>query len=154
MLFNQKPFLATSTPPSFSYTDLCCFTLYPYSTPHSISTVNTPVSFASLHPLPPSNPALCSPFPLAFSYTALRCFFPPPFPTQPHSLLLHLSHLTPSFLWCTIGQIRKKQTNSYLINHCPTSEGVSEVSERCERTSERTIEWPSTSVCILGCSRP
>ena len=61
--------------------------------------------------------------------------------------------------------------------HCPTSEGVSEVSEwvnewaqrrarakravrskrtseRCERTSERTSEWPSTSFCILGCFRP
>ena len=38
--------------------------------------------------------------------------------------------------------------------------GVSEASspeqasERCERTSERTSEWPSTTVCILGCFRP
>ena len=46
----------------------------------------------------------------------------------------------------------------------PTSEGVGEVSERavrskrtserCEQTSERTSEVPSTSVCILGCFRP
>ena len=28
------------------------------------------------------------------------------------------------------------------------------MSERCERTSERTSEWLSTSVCILGCSGP
>ena len=35
--------------------------------------------------------------------------------------------------------------------HFPMSEGVS---ERCERTSERTSEWPSTTVCILGCYRP
>ena len=27
-------------------------------------------------------------------------------------------------------------------------------SEQCERKSERTIEWCSTSVCILGCSGP
>ena len=61
--------------------------------------------------------------------------------------------------------------------HFPTSEGVSEVSERankwaqrrarakravrskwtserCEQTSERTREWPSTYVSILVCSRP
>ena len=30
---------------------------------------------------------------------------------------------------------KKQRQNSYLINHCPTSEGVSEVSER---TSERS----------------
>ena len=56
----------------------------------------------------------------------------------------------------TMGQKRRKhRINSHLINHCPTSEGVSEVSERanewaqwrvqaserCERTSE---QWPST----------
>jgi len=29
-----------------------------------------------------------------------------------------------------------------------------QTSERCERTSERTSEWPSTSICILGCYRP
>ena len=53
------------------------------------------------------------------------------------------------------------------IIHFPTSEGVSErrerakravwskqTSERCERTSERTSEWPSTYVSILVCSRP
>ena len=61
--------------------------------------------------------------------------------------------------------------------HFPTSEGVSEVSERanewaqqrarakravrskrtserCEGTSERTSEWPSSYVSILVCSRP
>ena len=68
----------------------------------------------------------------------------------------------------------KTQTNSHLIIPFPTSEGVSEVSERsggcerieqsrlrskrmyerCKRTSERTSEWPITSVCILGCYRP
>ena len=72
---------------------------------------------------------------------------------------------------------KKHWMNSHLIIHCPTSEGVSEVSERankwaqrrarakravrskwtserCERTSERTSEWPSTTVCIFGCYRP
>ena len=45
--------------------------------------------------------------------------------------------------------------------HFPTSSGVSElagwskrISERCERMSERTSEWPSTYVSILVCSRP
>ena len=28
------------------------------------------------------------------------------------------------------------------------------MSERCERTSEQTSEWPSTYVSILACSRP
>ena len=28
------------------------------------------------------------------------------------------------------------------------------MSERCARMSERTSEWPSTTVCILGCYRP
>ena len=32
--------------------------------------------------------------------------------------------------------------------------GASSTSERCEQTSERTSEWPSTPVCILGCSGP
>ena len=74
----------------------------------------------------------------------------------------------------TVGQSRKKhRINSHLINHCPASEGVSErvsaaewatecsgcakrvvwskqTSEPCERTSEVTSEWPSTSVCIIG----
>ena len=27
-------------------------------------------------------------------------------------------------------------------------------SERCERMSEQTSKWPSTSICILGCYRP
>ena len=49
---------------------------------------------------------------------------------------------------------KKHNQNSHLIIHFPTSEGMSEVSEWCERTSERTSEWPSTSVCILGCYRP
>ena len=42
---------------------------------------------------------------------------------------------------------KKHRQNSHPIFHCPTS-------ERCERTSERASEWPSTSVCILGCYRP
>ena len=43
-----------------------------------------------------------------------------------------------------MGQNRKKhRLNSHLIIHCPTTKGVSEVSERCGRTSERTSEWPS-----------
>ena len=48
----------------------------------------------------------------------------------------------------TVGQNRKKhRIKSRLIIHCSTS-------ERCERTSERTSEWPSTSVCIFGYSGP
>ena len=35
------------------------------------------------------------------------------------------------------------------IIHFPTSKGVSEVSERCERMSEQTSELPSTPICIL-----
>ena len=83
------------------------------------------------------------------------------------------------FLPFTIVENGKKhRQNSHLINHCPTSEGVSEVSERaservsaaegaservvrskrtserCERTSERTSEWLSTPICILGYSGP
>ena len=78
----------------------------------------------------------------------------------------------------TMGQNRKKHSiNSHPIIYCPTIEGVSKVSEqanervqrstrgkrvvrnkqmseRCERTSKRTSEWSSTSVCILGCSGP
>ena len=75
-----------------------------------------------------------------------------------------------------MGQNRKKnirRMNNQLIIHCPTSEGVSKVSEgvsevserankcsggreRSEQSgaSERTSEWPSTLVCILGCSGP
>ena len=52
-------------------------------------------------------------------------------------------------LWSKIEK-KKHRQNSNLINHFPTSEGVSEVSERA---NERT-EWPSTSFCILGCFRP
>ena len=38
-------------------------------------------------------------------------------------------------MYCTVGQIRRKhRINSRLINHCATSEGVS------ERTSERSGE--------------
>ena len=85
---------------------------------------------------------------------------------------------------CTVGQNRKKhRINAHPIIHCPTSEEVSEVSERanlwvqrsarakqvvwskrtserCERCKwcERTIEWtserPSTPICILGWSGP
>ena len=63
------------------------------------------------------------------------------------------------------------------MSHCPTSEWVSELSERakkwaqrsarskwvvwskwtserCELTSNQTSEWPSTTVCILDCSGP
>ena len=78
----------------------------------------------------------------------------------------------------TMGQIRKiHRINSYLINHCPTSEGVSEMSERmseqaqrsvrakrvvrseqmserCVRTSERRSKWPTTYVSIHGSSEP
>ena len=83
-----------------------------------------------------------------------------------------------SFFCLTMVENRKKhRQNSQLIILFPTSEGASEVSEqanewvqrrarakravrsketseRCERMSERTSEWPSTSVCILGCFRP
>ena len=45
--------------------------------------------------------------------------------------------------------------------HCGTKPGHFETSiihfptsERCERTSERTSEWPSTYISILVCSRP
>ena len=81
-----------------------------------------------------------------------------------------------SALWSKM----KKKTNriySYPIIHFPTSEGVSEVSkradarggqsaqakraarskrmsERCEPTSERRSEWPSTAVWILDYSGP
>ena len=71
---------------------------------------------------------------------------------------------------------KKHRQNSHPIIHCPTSEGVSEVSERanewaqrrarakravwskrtserCERKSKWTSKWPSTTVCILGCYR-
>ena len=60
--------------------------------------------------------------------------------------------------------------NSHLIIHCPTSEGVSEVSEqaielaqqsmqakrvvRSEPTCERTSKWPSAAAWILGYSGP
>ena len=42
---------------------------------------------------------------------------------------------------------KKHRQDRHLIILCPTS-------ERCERTSERTSEWPNSSVCILGCYRP
>ena len=75
----------------------------------------------------------------------------------------------------------KHRQNSHLIIHCPTSEGVSEVSERAskrvsagkgaseasspeqaiewvvrvnERTSERTSEWPSTQCVSSWIIRP
>ena len=48
----------------------------------------------------------------------------------------------------TMGQKRKKhRINSHLLNHSP-------MSERCKRASERTSEWPSTPICILGYSGP
>ena len=55
---------------------------------------------------------------------------------------------------------KRHRQNSHPIIHCPTSEEVSEVSEQSEAServssaSERTSEWPSTTVCILGCYRP
>ena len=72
---------------------------------------------------------------------------------------------------------KKHRQNSHPIIHCPTTEGVSEVSkranewvqqrarakrtvrskrmsERFERTSERTSEWPSTYVSIHACFEP
>ena len=49
---------------------------------------------------------------------------------------------------CTMVENGKKhRQNSHIMIHFPTS-------ERCERTSERTIEGPSTAVCIFGCYRP
>ena len=38
--------------------------------------------------------------------------------------------------------------------HFETSKIHFPTSERCERTSERTSEWPSTYIWILVCSRP
>ena len=78
-------------------------------------------------------------------------------------------------LWSRIEKILRKK--SHLIIHFPASSGVSKVSERanewaqrrawvkravwskqtserCERMSERTSEWPSIYVSILVCSRP
>ena len=46
---------------------------------------------------------------------------------------------------------KTNRINSHPSIHCPTSKGVSEVSER---GSKWTSEWPSTPVCILGCSGP
>ena len=64
----------------------------------------------------------------------------------------------------------RKNTDKIAIN-CPTSEGVNEVSERvdewarakralhskrtserCERTSKQTSEWPSTYICVQMCA--
>ena len=73
--------------------------------------------------------------------------------------------------------VQKHSKNSHLINHCPTSEGVSEVSERAGKWVQRsaqakrvvqsklmseqsvemskwTSEWPSTYIPILCCSAP
>ena len=48
----------------------------------------------------------------------------------------------------TMGQNRKKnRINNHPIIHCP-------MSERCERTSEWTSEWPSTYVWVFGRSGP
>ena len=52
-----------------------------------------------------------------------------------------------------VKNVKKPGQNSPPIIHCPTSEGMSEVSERAVRASgasEQTSEWPSTLVCILG----
>jgi len=47
-----------------------------------------------------------------------------------------------------MGQDREKhRINSHPIIHCLTS-------ERCERTSEWSSEWPHTPICILGYSGP
>ena len=73
--------------------------------------------------------------------------------------------------------VQNRKNAAKIAFHFPTSKGVSEVSkranewvqqiawakqagqskqtsERYERTSERTSEWPSTSVCIFGYSGP
>ena len=53
-----------------------------------------------------------------------------------------------SFLQSTrVENGKKHRQNSHPILYFPTS-------ERCERMSERTSEWPSTYVSILVCSRP
>ena len=54
----------------------------------------------------------------------------------------------------TMGQNRKRQIKSP-SNHSLFHERGSERSERAsEQTDEPTSEWPSTSVCIHGCSGP
>ena len=78
---------------------------------------------------------------------------------------------------CTVGQIPVILRHYYSLITFPTSEGVSEVSEqanewaqrsvqakqavrskqtseRCERMSKRTSEWPSTYIWVLGGSGP
>ena len=63
-------------------------------------------------------------------------------------LFSRITNVPLSFKCRTMVENRKKyRQNSHPIIHCSTS-------ERCERTSERTSEWPSTTVCILGCYRP
>ena len=47
----------------------------------------------------------------------------------------------------TMVQNGRNRINSHPIIHCPTS-------ERCERTSEQTSEWLSTSICIFDYSSP
>ena len=92
-------------------------------------------------------------------------------PRQCGKLGHYANHPLSNALW---DKTRSFETS---IIHFPTSEGVSEVSERanewaqwrarakqavrskrtserCERTSEETSEWPSTYVSILVCSRP
>ena len=74
------------------------------------------------------------------------------------------SVLDPFPLNTRVQNRKKPRINSHLINYCPMSLEVSvrakrvvqskQTSERCEQTSERTSEWPSTSVCIFGCSGP
>ena len=104
--------------------------------------------------------------------------FEPNFRVDIMSSTLHSREITIQFRTLQWSKMEKKHRhNSHLIIHFPTSEGVSKVSERanewaqrrarakravrskqtserCERMSKRTSEWPSTYVSILVCSRP
>ena len=64
---------------------------------------------------------------------------------------------------CLWSRTEKKKQKKYLSNHslskepgsertCEQAGGSNQTSEWCERMKERKSEWPSTSVCILGCS--
>ena len=62
-------------------------------------------------------------------------------------------------LWTRIEKkhIAKKNTNTHtkkLSNQSLFHEQGSKRSEQFEPTSEWTSKWPSSSVCILGCSGP
>ena len=90
-------------------------------------------------------------------------------------VLVEFEEILTKPLWAGIE--KKHRINSHLIDHCPKSSGVSQVSERasewakrsarakqegrnkqtseqCEWTSKQTSEWPSTPICILGYSGP